>query len=78
MTKLSQAVDVVLVELELEPAAECLVLAIGLDVHKMECHSSFRPLKEHGGLSCKGVQICLNEWHHDPRLNVQDAHGLST
>jgi len=76
MAKLSQAVDVVLVELELEPVAECLVLAVGLAVRIMQCQSSFRSLKEHGGLSWSSVRICLNEWHHDPRLNVQDADAL--
>jgi len=51
MAKLSQAVDVVLVELELEPVAEILVLAVGLLVHVMQSHSSVGSLKEHGGLS---------------------------
>ena len=51
MAKVSQAVDVVLVELELEPAAECLVLAVGLAVHVMQCHSSGGSLYEQGGQS---------------------------
>ena len=61
--------DVVLVELGLEPVAECLALAVGLDAHIMQCHCSVGSLKEHGGLSWSGVRFCLNERHHDPCLN---------
>ena len=78
MSKVSQAVDVVLVEFELEPVVESLVLAVGILVHIMQCHASCRSLEEHGGLSWSSVRICLNEWHHDPRLNVQDSHGFPT
>ena len=44
MPKLSQAVDVILVELELEPIAESLVLAVGLIGHIMQGHSCVRSL----------------------------------